>query len=103
MNISEITITFISILMLVPTTASMTKFDVWWVRGFDFPRIQISFLMLVVLIFMIITYSFKEIWHFIIVGFVVAGFVYQTIKIFPYTIFSKKQVLAYKKKDFNGT
>src|SRR5680860_612160 len=103
MNISEITITFISILMLVPTTASMTKFDVWWVRGFDFSRIQISFLMLVVLIFAIITYSFKEFWHFMIVGLVLTSFVYQTLKIFPYTIFSKKQVLAYKKKDSKGT
>jgi len=89
--------------MLVPTVASMTKFDQWWVRGFDFPRIQISFLMLVVLIFAFIIYSFKEIWHFIIVGFVIAGFIYQAIKIFPYTILSKKQVLAFKKKYSNGT
>lgn len=103
MNISEIIITCISLLILIPSIASMTKFDQWWVRGFDFSRIQISFLMLVVLIFAIITYSFKEFWHFMIVGLVLTSFVYQTLKIFPYTIFSKKQVLAYKKKDSKGT
>jgi endonuclease/exonuclease/phosphatase (EEP) superfamily protein YafD len=103
MNIPEIIITFISLLMLIPTIASMTKFDHWWVRGFDFPRIQISFLIVIVLTFAIITYSFKEFWHFIIVGLVITSLVYQIIKIFPYTFFSKKQVLAYKKKDSNGT
>ncbi len=103
MTIPEIIITFFSILMLLPTLASMTKFDQWWVRGFDFPRIQISFLIIIVLIFTFLTYSFKETWHFIITGLVVASFVYQAIKIFPYTIFSKKQVLGYKKKDSKGT
>lgn len=103
MNISEITITFLCFLILIPSLASLTKFDHWTIRGFDFPRIQISFLMLVVLISAILTYSFKENWHFISVGFVVAGLIYQAVKIFPYTILSKKQVLAYKKKDSNGT
>lgn len=103
MNVSEIIITCISILMLIPTLASMTKFDKWWVRGFDFPRIQISFLIIVVLIFAIITYSFKEFWHFIITGLLFTSLVYQTLKIFPYTIFSKKQVLGFKEKDSNGT
>jgi endonuclease/exonuclease/phosphatase (EEP) superfamily protein YafD len=102
MNIPEIIITCISLLMLIPTIASMTKFDHWMVRGFDFPRIQISFLIVIVFIFAIITYSFKELWHFIIVGLVLASFIYQTIKIFPYTIFSKKRVLSYKKGDSNG-
>lgn len=103
MNITEIIVTFLGFLILIPTLASLTKFDHWLIRGFDFPRIQISLLMLLVLIFAIIVYSFKEIWHFIVVGFVIAGFVYQAIKIFPYTIFSKKQVLTFKKKDSNGT
>ena len=89
--------------MLIPTIASITKFDQWWVRGFDFPRIQISFLIIMVLIFSIITYSFEEFWHFIIVGLILASFVYQTLKIFPYTIFSKKQVLAFAEKESKGT
>lgn len=103
MNTPEIIVTFLSLLMLVPTIASMTKFDMWWVRGFDFPRIQISFLIIVVLIFAMIMYSFKEFWHFIIVGLVLTSLVYQILKILPYTIFSKKQVLAFKEKDSKGT
>lgn len=103
MNTLEIIITILSILMLIPTIASMTKFDQWWVRGFDFPRIQISFLIVIVLIFSIITYSFEEFWHFIIVGLVFTSLVYQTLKIFPYTVLSKKQVLAFEKKDSKGT
>jgi len=103
MNISEIIITIISLIMLVPTIASMTKFDQWWVRGFDFPRIQISVLTVIVLIFAIITYSFDVVWHLIILGLLLTSFFYQTIKILPYTIFSKKQVLAYQKKNSVGT
>jgi endonuclease/exonuclease/phosphatase (EEP) superfamily protein YafD len=89
--------------MLIPTIASMTKFDQWWVRGFDFPRIQISFLIVIVLSFAIITYSFKEFWHFIIIGFLFISLIYQSIRIFPYTIYSKKQVLAFQEKDSKGT
>lgn len=96
MNIGEIVITFFIVLMLIPTIASITRFDQWWVRGFDFPRIQISILILVVLFSAIIYYPFDDTYHFIACGLLAASFLYQAAKIFPYTPLAKKQVLSFK-------
>lgn len=102
MTFPEIIVSVFGFLMLIPSIASFSKFDEWWVRGWDFPRIQISFLTIVVLIFAAFIYSFEETWHFIIVGLLVLSLIYQLIKIYPYTILGKKQVLAFKGNDPNN-
>ena len=85
--------------MLIPTIASLTKFDEWWVRAFDFPRIQISFLILVVLIITILISPYEELWQIILTGLLALSLIYQLIKIFPYTLLSPKQVLSFHGND----
>ncbi|CAM4021541.1 endonuclease/exonuclease/phosphatase family protein [Gillisia limnaea] len=102
MNIPEIIITFFSLLMLIPTLASLTKFDQWWIRGFDFPRLQISFLILLMISLSLIFYTFGAVYHYIIVILLLSSFIYQAVKIFPYTILSKKVVLKFKGSDPRG-
>lgn len=99
MNFSEIVILFLGVLMLLPTIASLTRFDEWWVRAFDFPRIQISFLILLVLIITSLISPFNKTWHFILAALLAASLIYQFVKIFPYTILAKKQVLSFKGDD----
>lgn len=99
MSLSEILLSFFGVLMLIPTIASLTRFDQWWVRGFDFPRIQISFLILLIIIFSLIFYDFGETYHYIITGLLILSFLYQAAKIFPYTPFSRKQVISFKEND----
>ncbi len=99
MDFSDIVTIFLGVLMLIPTIASLTKFDEWWVRAFDFPRIQISFLILLVLIVTTLISPFDEIWQFILTGLLALSLLYQVVKIFPYTIFAKKQVLSFKGND----
>lgn len=82
--------------MCIPSIASATKFDSWWIRGFDFPRIQISFLILINIGLALAVYSFQQPWHFLILGALLASLVYQCWLIFPYTILAKKQVLNYQ-------
>ena len=103
MTTGEIIILILSILMCIPTLASITRFDEWWIRGFDFPRIQISFLILCILILSFFFYDFESIWHFIAVAALVLSLLYQAKKIFPYTYLSRKQVLKFKGNDPNGT
>lgn len=102
MDSPEVVITFLSFIMLIPTLASLTRYDQWWVRGFDFPRLQISILILIVLWVDLVFYSFNETFHFIIVSLLVASFIYQALKIFPYTILGKKEVLSFKGNDPNA-
>ncbi|MCF4102691.1 endonuclease/exonuclease/phosphatase family protein [Gillisia sp. M10.2A] len=99
MPFSEIIVTIFGILMLIPTLASLTTYDQWWIRGFDFPRIQISVLIIVVIIAAIFSYSFNEYWHYLLVFLLLGSFIYQAVKIFPYTPFSKKQVLSFRGDD----
>lgn len=102
MSTPEIVVTCFSFLVLIPTLASLTKFDEWWVRGFDFPRLQISFLIIVVLTSTFLVFSFNETWHFIVIIFLISSFFYQAVKIFPYTLLAKKQVLSFKGNDPNA-
>lgn len=95
-------ITFLSFLMLIPSLASLSRFDQWWVRAFDFPRLQISILILIMLAVDFIFYSFEEPLHFIVVGLLAISFIYQALKIFPYTILAKKEVLSFKGNDPNA-
>lgn len=96
MSIPHIVVTFLSVVMLIPTLASLTKFDQWWVRGFDFPRLQISFLILLCLFFCIYIYNFERTWEFVVTALLALSFIYQAMKIFPYTKLAKKQVLRFK-------
>lgn len=81
--------------MLIPTIASLTRFDKWWIRGFDFPRIQISCLTIIIFILNLIFLSYEEIWHYLLFFSLMLSFVYQALKIYPYTPFAEKQVLSH--------
>ncbi|MDT0647790.1 endonuclease/exonuclease/phosphatase family protein [Zunongwangia sp. F260] len=93
MTFSEIAAIFFGTLALVPTIASLTTFDQWWIRGFDFPRLQISVFILAVIIYSLFIYSFEDTWQFVITALLICSFFYQAIKIFPYTVFAKNQVM----------
>ncbi len=96
MSFLETTIVIFTIISVIPTIASLTKFDSWWIRGFDFPRIQISALILIVIIASALSYSFTEIWHYIASGVLILSLIYQLVKIYPYTWIAKKQVLKFR-------
>lgn len=95
MSIPEIIAIFFSVLALLPTLASLTKFDQWWVRAFDFPRLQISTIILFVLIYCGFVFDFSEFWQILIVFLLILSFTYQAVKIFPYTFFARQQVYKF--------
>ena len=99
MEFSDLVFIFLSVLILIPTIASLTRFDEWWVRAFDFPRIQICFLILVVLIITMLISSYEKIWQIILTALLALSLIYQVIKVFPYTTLSRKQVLTFHGDD----
>lgn len=102
MSIGEIIVLFFTVLMCIPTLASLTRFDQWWIRGFDFPRIQISFLIIVVIVASAYVYDFSEVWHFVAISILGLSLLYQFKKIFPYTYICRKQVLKFAGSDPNA-
>ncbi|WBL21193.1 endonuclease/exonuclease/phosphatase family protein [Zunongwangia sp. HRR-M8] len=103
MKTAEIIILCLNIIFLIPSIASITRFDQWWIRGFDFPRIQISFCLLVILSLCVYYYDYSKTWHYVGSGLLVLSLVHQFFKIYPYTYLSKRQVVKFKGKEKNDT
>ncbi|WP_037324981.1 endonuclease/exonuclease/phosphatase family protein [Salinimicrobium terrae] len=99
MNLPETIALILGFLALLPTIASLTRFDQWWIRGFDFPRLQISSFILIVIIYSGVVFDFSSFWEYVIMFLLVFSFLYQGVKIYPYTFFAKKQVHKFKGKD----
>ncbi|WP_133130598.1 endonuclease/exonuclease/phosphatase family protein [Legionella yabuuchiae] len=82
----------LSMLLMIGTLLPFLNSKQWWIRDFDFPRLQIFILSLVTLILFTLTQSLNH-WTaysaFIILILII---LYQGSKIFPYTIFFSKQV-----------
>lgn len=99
MNIAELTAYILGILILFPTLASISRFDQWWIRDFDFPRLQIGTLILAILFYCLAAFDFSSIWEVLLVILLGLSFIYQSIKIYPYTFLAKKQVKEYRGND----
>ncbi len=72
----------------------MLREQAWWIRIFDFPRVQIAVICLLALAF----YGLLFIWNMcgsfdhVLAALVVLSFAYQAHRIFPYTPFASKRV-----------
>ena len=99
MGVSEIVVVVIGVIMLIPTLASITRFDNWWIRGFDFPRLQISFILAVEITALILILKIDESWEGILLFLLVFSLFYQLIRIYPYTYLAKKTVQSYTGDD----
>lgn len=96
MTYLEIITVSVNILFCVPSAASITKFDHWWIRGFDFPRVQIAILICANIGLALYVYQFDALWNYLLFGTLCLGLIYQCVLIYPYTLFSKKQVIKYQ-------
>jgi len=82
---------FIAItLTLVPFIAV----DYWWIRVFDFPHIQLTALTLLAILAFLIKFDIRWFKDYVFISLMIACFIFQLIKIYPYTAFAKKEVLA---------
>ena len=76
-----------TLLCVLVTILPITKLQWWWIRIFDFPRLQIVYISLLNL-FISSIYSFQ--WHNFFP--LLAVIFYQLMRIFPYTTFARTQV-----------
>jgi endonuclease/exonuclease/phosphatase (EEP) superfamily protein YafD len=85
-------------LSLVASLASLIRWDRWWVRVFDFPRIQILVIHLLAILSSFLAEGINGTAELgLIVGLVIS-FAYQFYNVYPYTIFSPKEVDKYTAK-----
>src|SRR5690554_3886142 len=89
----KIAFLIIASLSVIATLIPLIAYKKWWIRGFDFPHLQVTFLTFLSVIgfaFYINTNSEFEV-AFLCVT--ILTFIYQLKIIFPYTPFSTKQIV----------
>lgn len=92
----------IGIFSIIGTLLPLSKSPVWWVRIFDFPRLQLTFLALLSLLTFSISCSSFELTDHIFIATLAGCIFYQSVKILPYTfLFSKKVLQSERKNNHN--
>ena len=81
------------LLVILVTLLPMTPSDQWWIRVFDFPRLQIAAGALLVAGAFLFFYDVGRIWHHLFLAGVLIAFGYQAVRIFSYTPLASKQVV----------
>nr|WKN39563.1 endonuclease/exonuclease/phosphatase family protein [Tunicatimonas sp. TK19036] len=89
----------VAFLLLSATILSMLPLNQWWSRVFDFPRIQIVALALLVLLLYSIFFQFKPKINWSIYGLMIGVIVYQSIQIYPYTFLANTQTSVAQNPD----
>ncbi len=89
----------LSLLSFVFTVLPFIRSPVWWIRIFDFPRVQIACLCLVSLVLLFIYVSYGKISNRIIISLVAGAFLYQISRIVKFTPLYRVDAPAATKKE----
>lgn len=90
-----------AVLVIWITFWSLIPRDEWWIRGADFPRLQILALGLVVLVAYLFWDAAWTLSREIILAGLIAAIAYQLKMVLPYTFLWKKQVVQVRPEQFN--
>ena len=89
----------ISILSVLFTFTGLLRREEWWIRIFDFPRVQVAVLLVISLGFSLSGLPDWQLQDYLLAAVVLLALGYQLYKISPYTPFSKRQVPAADTQD----
>lgn len=85
--------TFLSLLTVIATSLPFIHRDEWWIRSFDFPRVQIIFIGNITLLLYILFIGNQGHLDRILILLVLLSIAYQCYSVHPYTRLVSKQVL----------
>ena len=91
----------ISVFVIWLTFWSLIPRDEWWIRGADFPRLQILVLGLIAFVLLLVWDQPWDLWRQIILIALIAALAYQLKMVLPYTFIWKKQVKKVRKNQLN--
>ena len=80
------------IIAIVLTIFPFVPMDHWFIRVFDFPHLQLTLLTLLALVTYFLRFDLKNIKDYIFVIVLLGCFIFQSIKIYPYTAFAPYEV-----------
>ncbi|MGS2726256.1 endonuclease/exonuclease/phosphatase family protein [Psychroserpens sp. BH13MA-6] len=80
------------IIAILITITPIFALDYWWIRIFDFPHTQLTFLTALAILVYFIKFDFKNEGDYAFVLILVACFVFQFVKIYPFTLFAGEEL-----------
>ena len=80
---------FAIVLTLMPFVAV----NYWWIRMFDFPHLQLTFLTSLAILLYVIRFDFRAWQDYVFIAVLIGCVLFQFTKIYPYTAFSDYEVL----------
>lgn len=95
--------TFLTIILCTLSFITLWRYEAWWVRGWDFPRLQLGFLIIVLLLVEIVLLDFTQLQAWVITMPAVVCLVYQAWWIMPYTRLFPSEVKHAAQEDSNNT
>lgn len=91
-------LTAFGIIAIVLTLMPFVALDYWWIRIFDYPHLQLTFLTCLAMLVYVIKFDFKEWRDYMFMGLLICCSLFQFAKIFPYTKFADFEVLNSEKE-----
>jgi endonuclease/exonuclease/phosphatase (EEP) superfamily protein YafD len=82
----------IGLLMIVATLLPLAKLDDWWIRIFDFPRLQITVMLALTFVGYLFVREDASVPENIFLAVLAACLVYQIYRMYPYTPLHRRQV-----------
>ena len=82
----------VGLLLIVATLLPLSRGDAWWVRVWDFPRIQLSFLLAATLAAHLLARDGGGLWANLFAAALGACLAYHCYSMFPYTPLARRQV-----------
>src|SRR5687767_9654554 len=89
--------------MIVATAVPITRKKAWWIRIFDFPRLQILLIAAATLALFLALVDDWSAWHALFAILLALAIAYQAYMMFPYTVLARPQVPRAGGRDPNRT
>lgn len=89
--------------LIAATAVTLVRADAWWIRVFDFPRLQIAVVMGFTFVAYFIFLERFDAVNIAFLFFLLLGLLYQSYMMFPYTRFASKQVQESRNPVDGGT
>lgn len=86
-------LTTFGVIAIILTIMPFIALDYWWIRMFDFPHLQLTFLTAVAILVYFIKFDFKNKKDYAFLSVLVVCLLFQFTKIYPYTAFADYEVL----------
>lgn len=95
----ELLLIGVGLLMIVGTVLPLIRRDDWWIRIFDFPRLQITFVLAATFTAYLALRSKPTLIENLFLGALTVSLFYQVWRMYPYTPLHRKQVGDSKRSD----